>query len=167
MLDGKSTIPSSHTARAEKLLREKCKLGTEVNWRLKIKLLIMTNEWYSFRVPVGTTPELQDLLFGLLRRNAKERMPFDVFFIHPFLQRHPPVQQQQAAGETKLNVTNLNWISLNFYVDFLQLICRRHSLHLKNPTTPQTSTTLQQHRTTITTIMWKMVSDLHGCQLFE
>jgi hypothetical protein len=53
----------------------------------------------SFRVPVGTTPELQDLLFGLLRRNAKERMPFDVFFNHPFLQRHPPAQQQQAAGE--------------------------------------------------------------------
>jgi hypothetical protein len=38
-------------------------------------------------------------LFGLLRRNAKERMPFDVFFNHPFLQRNPPSQQQQAAGE--------------------------------------------------------------------
>lgn len=50
-----------------------------------------------FRIPAGTSPELQDLLFGLLRRNAKERMSFDVFFNHPFLQRCPVVPQQ-AAG---------------------------------------------------------------------
>lgn len=51
------------------------------------------------KVPTGTTPELKDLLFGLLRRNAKERMPFDVFFNHPFLQRNPSSQQPQAAAD--------------------------------------------------------------------
>lgn len=37
------------------------------------------------------------MLTGLLRRNAKERMPFDVFFNHPFLQRNPPTPQSAAA----------------------------------------------------------------------
>lgn len=37
------------------------------------------------------------MLIGLLRRNAKERMPFDVFFNHPFLQRNPPTPQSAAA----------------------------------------------------------------------
>jgi hypothetical protein len=32
-------------------------------------------------------------------------MPFDVFFNHPFLQRHPPVQQQQAAGKNQLTIS--------------------------------------------------------------
>lgn len=95
-----SSIPSSHTTRVEKLLREKCKFGTEVSL---IKALLfhsfLTYILSFFRLPVGTTPELTDLLFGLLRRNAKERMPFDVFFNHPFLQRHPPAQQQQASGK--------------------------------------------------------------------
>lgn len=42
---------------------------------------------------MGTSPELTDLLMGLLRRNAKERMPFDVFFNHAFLQRAPVTPQ--------------------------------------------------------------------------
>jgi hypothetical protein len=37
------------------------------------------------------------MLIGLLRRNAKERMPFDVFFNHSFLQRNPPTPQSAAA----------------------------------------------------------------------
>lgn len=52
---------------------------------LLIKLLF-------YRIPLGTSPELTDLLCGLLRRNAKDRMSFDSFFCHPFLQR---VEQQQ------------------------------------------------------------------------
>jgi hypothetical protein len=64
-----------------------------------------------FRIPIGTSPELQNLLIGLLRRNAKERMPFDVFFNHSFLQRNPPTPQQAAAADLpspfaqKLNLT--------------------------------------------------------------
>ncbi|GFG29073.1 hypothetical protein Cfor_09476 [Coptotermes formosanus] len=42
----------------------------------------------SLQIPTGTSPELADLLLGLLRRNARDRIPFDSFFSHPFLQRH-------------------------------------------------------------------------------
>jgi hypothetical protein len=97
--DGKGSIPGSHAARAEKLLREERESCAKVSFTHCAFSSIADR--FRFRVPVGTTPELQDLLFGLLRRNAKERMPFDVFFNHPFLQRHPPAQQQQAAGENQ------------------------------------------------------------------
>ncbi|CAB3220725.1 unnamed protein product [Arctia plantaginis] len=39
------------------------------------------------KMPAGTSPELCSLLIGLLRRNPRERMPFETFFNHPFLQR--------------------------------------------------------------------------------
>ncbi|XP_045593425.2 serine/threonine-protein kinase unc-51 isoform X2 [Procambarus clarkii] len=37
------------------------------------------------RIPAGTSPELIDLLMGLLKRNAKDRMDFETFFNHPFM----------------------------------------------------------------------------------
>nr|QBX89142.1 autophagy related protein ATG1C [Bombyx mori] len=39
------------------------------------------------KIPPGTSPELCSLLIGLLRRNPRERMSFEMFFNHPFLQR--------------------------------------------------------------------------------
>ncbi|KAG7279755.1 hypothetical protein CRUP_021371 [Coryphaenoides rupestris] len=36
--------------------------------------------------PFQTSPHLSDLLLGLLQRNQKDRMDFDMFFDHPFLQ---------------------------------------------------------------------------------
>nr|AJE75846.1 autophagy related protein 1 isoform B [Spodoptera litura] len=39
------------------------------------------------KMPAGTSPELCNLLIGLLRRNPRERMPFEAFFNHAFLQR--------------------------------------------------------------------------------
>lgn len=39
----------------------------------------------SFSIPPGTSPELTNLLMGLLRREATDRMDFDQFFGHPFL----------------------------------------------------------------------------------
>ncbi|XP_052753376.1 serine/threonine-protein kinase ULK1 isoform X3 [Galleria mellonella] len=39
------------------------------------------------KMPGGTSEELCNLLIGLLRRNPRERMSFEVFFNHPFLQR--------------------------------------------------------------------------------
>jgi hypothetical protein len=92
----------------------------------------------SSRVPVGTTPELQDLLFGLLRRNAKERMPFDVFFNHPFLQRHPPAQQQQAAGKTMLATFYPAQRSKTFH-SFFQLTYLR-PLHSNNNSSSKSPT---------------------------
>lgn len=43
--------------------------------------------YYFYRIPMGTSVELTDLLMGLLRRNSKDRMSFDNFFCHAFLQR--------------------------------------------------------------------------------
>ncbi|XP_014270312.1 serine/threonine-protein kinase unc-51 isoform X2 [Halyomorpha halys] len=39
-------------------------------------------------IPSGTSPEMADLLTGLLKRNASERMSFEHFFAHPYL--NPP-----------------------------------------------------------------------------
>ncbi|KAJ6646879.1 Serine/threonine-protein kinase ULK1 [Pseudolycoriella hygida] len=39
------------------------------------------------KIPTGTSADLCDLLLGLLRRNPKDRMSFDSFFNHSFLQR--------------------------------------------------------------------------------
>ncbi|XP_043673784.1 serine/threonine-protein kinase unc-51 [Vespula pensylvanica] len=51
-----------------------------------LKLFYEKNANLGPKIPPGTSPELSDLLLGLLRRNAKDRMPFDEFFGHPFLQ---------------------------------------------------------------------------------
>jgi serine/threonine-protein kinase ULK/ATG1 len=48
-----------------------------------MKVLILLT---VLRIPSGTSSELADLLLGLLRRNARDRIPFDSFFNHPFLQ---------------------------------------------------------------------------------
>ncbi|XP_034240338.1 serine/threonine-protein kinase unc-51 isoform X2 [Thrips palmi] len=54
----------------------------------------------SPKIPAGTSPELRDLLLGLLRRNARERMTFDSFFTHPFLQREAePTPAPPMPGE--------------------------------------------------------------------
>ncbi|KAM3616099.1 uncharacterized protein V6R79_012324 [Siganus canaliculatus] len=37
-------------------------------------------------IPRETSPHLSDLLLGLLQRNQKDRMDFDTFFSHPFLE---------------------------------------------------------------------------------
>ncbi|XP_037024715.1 serine/threonine-protein kinase ULK2 [Bradysia coprophila] len=50
------------------------------------------------KVPSATSPELCDLLIGLLRRNAKDRMSFDNFFCHAFLQRAKPPPSADAPA---------------------------------------------------------------------
>ena len=42
------------------------------------------------RIPAGTSPELVNLLLGLLKRNARDRMSFETFFNHPFIRNHRP-----------------------------------------------------------------------------
>lgn len=53
-----------------------------------------------FRIPGGTSPELTSLLMGLLRRNSSERMPFDMFFTHPFLQPPAPPTDPPSPPES-------------------------------------------------------------------
>ena len=65
-----------------------------------LKTYYEKNANLSPKIPAGTSPELRDLLLGLLRRNARERMPFDSFFSHPFLQREAePVPAPSIPGE--------------------------------------------------------------------
>ncbi|KAK7068240.1 Serine/threonine-protein kinase ulk2 [Halocaridina rubra] len=42
------------------------------------------------RIPSGTSGELIDLLTGLLKRNARDRMEFETFFNHPFIRMGEP-----------------------------------------------------------------------------
>lgn len=49
------------------------------------------------RIPPGTSPDLSNLLMGLLKRNSKDRMAFDDFFTHPFMHKQ---QVQQALVES-------------------------------------------------------------------
>lgn len=50
-----------------------------------------------YSIPSGTSVELTNLLMGLLRRNACERMEFDVFFNHSFLQPPQPPSPQRST----------------------------------------------------------------------
>lgn len=50
------------------------------------------------KMPAGTSPELCNLLIGLLRRSPRERMPFEAFFNHPFHQRPRTTSYTTAAG---------------------------------------------------------------------
>lgn len=39
------------------------------------------------RIPLGTSPELSNLLMGLLKRNSVDRIAFDDYFNHPFMNK--------------------------------------------------------------------------------
>uniref|UniRef100_A0A069DW76 Putative serine/threonine-protein kinase ulk2-like isoform 2 n=1 Tax=Panstrongylus megistus TaxID=65343 RepID=A0A069DW76_9HEMI len=56
-----------------------------------LKMFYEKNANLAPKIPSGTSPELTELLNGLLRRNASERMDFNTFFSHKFLQ--PPEKQ--------------------------------------------------------------------------
>ena len=49
------------------------------------------------RIPSGTSPQFTHLLVNLLKRDAKDRIDFEAFFNHPFLERPQPKQQQPAS----------------------------------------------------------------------
>ncbi|KAJ8946305.1 hypothetical protein NQ318_004194 [Aromia moschata] len=56
-----------------------------------LKMFYEKNANLAPKIPVGTSPELCELLMGLLKRNARERMNFEMFFNHKFLQRPEPL----------------------------------------------------------------------------
>lgn len=51
------------------------------------------------RIPLGTSPELSNLLMGLLKRNAADRISFEDYFNHPFMNNKPQIQPSQATIE--------------------------------------------------------------------
>lgn len=73
-----------------------------------LKLFYEKNANLGPKIPAGTSPALSDLLLGLLRRNARDRMPFDEFFGHPFLQgareSPSPVPAELPASPATLTV---------------------------------------------------------------
>ncbi|KAK9696256.1 Protein kinase domain [Popillia japonica] len=58
------------------------------------------------KIPIGTSPELCDLLNGLLKRNARERMNFETFFNHKFLQRLEPPAAPLTAVDLPLTTVH-------------------------------------------------------------
>ncbi|CAH1100041.1 unnamed protein product [Psylliodes chrysocephalus] len=59
----------------------------------------------SPKIPFGTSPELSELLMGLLKRNARDRMNFETFFNHKFLKRpEPPQSQSPLQGDLPLPI---------------------------------------------------------------
>lgn len=51
-----------------------------------LRLFYEKNKALLPNIPRETSPHLGDLLLGLLQRNQKDRMDFDTFFSHPFLE---------------------------------------------------------------------------------
>ncbi|XP_041096998.1 serine/threonine-protein kinase ULK2 isoform X3 [Polyodon spathula] len=51
-----------------------------------LRLFYEKNKALLPNIPRETSPHLEDLLLGLLQRNLKDRMDFDTFFSHPFLE---------------------------------------------------------------------------------
>ncbi|XP_065159992.1 serine/threonine-protein kinase unc-51 isoform X1 [Atheta coriaria] len=49
------------------------------------------------KIPPGTSPDLSELLIGLLKRNSVDRINFETFFNHKFLQRREIAQLATAA----------------------------------------------------------------------
>ncbi|XP_049540107.1 serine/threonine-protein kinase ULK2 [Anopheles darlingi] len=65
----------------------------------ELKMFYERNASLAPKIPSGTSNELTDLLMGLLRRNSKERMNFDTFFNHAFLQRVQTPQSQNDPAQ--------------------------------------------------------------------
>lgn len=61
-----------------------------IRYNINVIILINTIICFKFRIPPGTSSDLSNLLFGLLKRNPKDRISFDNFFDHPFLKMKPP-----------------------------------------------------------------------------
>lgn len=68
-------------------------------------------------IPSGTSRELRHLLMHLLKRNAKDRMEFDDFFKHPFLNPRPhtksssPVPVPRRSSRSSLKAISVSPLS--------------------------------------------------------
>ncbi|CAH0563500.1 unnamed protein product [Brassicogethes aeneus] len=71
----------------------------QANTPQQLKQFYEKNANLAPKIPPQTSPELSDLLQGLLKRNAKDRMNFETFFNHKFLQRPEPAVQSPLQTE--------------------------------------------------------------------
>ncbi|KAI9587327.1 hypothetical protein GQX74_003173 [Glossina fuscipes] len=65
----------------------------------ELKHYYETNENLAPKIPSGVSVELRDLLLGMLRRNAKDRISFESFFNHRFLQGKKAVASPVSVVE--------------------------------------------------------------------
>ena len=67
-------------------------------------LIWIFTEFFVIRIPNGTSPELTNLLCGLLKRDARDRLDFDTFFNHTFIRPPPPIAPPQPPVTKPVNV---------------------------------------------------------------
>ncbi|MBN3278849.1 ULK2 kinase, partial [Polyodon spathula] len=67
-------------------LKKKMCFHSQANSPQDLRLFYEKNKALLPNIPRETSPHLEDLLLGLLQRNLKDRMDFDTFFSHPFLE---------------------------------------------------------------------------------
>ncbi|XP_044728249.1 serine/threonine-protein kinase ULK2 isoform X2 [Chrysoperla carnea] len=80
----------------------------QANTPQALKQFYEKNAVLTPKIPVETSPELEDLLRGLLKRNARDRIHFHTFFNHPFLQRPEPTKHQNIPlSELSTTISNL------------------------------------------------------------
>ncbi|XP_036416979.1 serine/threonine-protein kinase ULK2 isoform X1 [Colossoma macropomum] len=58
-----------------------------------LRMFYEKNKTLVPNIPRETSPQLADLLLGLLQRNQKDRMDFDTFFSHPFLEQSSTIKK--------------------------------------------------------------------------
>ncbi|XP_062873328.1 serine/threonine-protein kinase ULK2 isoform X2 [Trichomycterus rosablanca] len=58
-----------------------------------LRMFYEKNKTLMPSIPRETSPPLADLLLGLLQRNQKDRIDFDTFFSHPFLEQPPSIKK--------------------------------------------------------------------------
>uniref|UniRef100_A0A3Q2Q4Z6 non-specific serine/threonine protein kinase n=1 Tax=Fundulus heteroclitus TaxID=8078 RepID=A0A3Q2Q4Z6_FUNHE len=74
----------------------------------ELRLFYESNETLLPSIPKETSANLRHLLLGLLQRNQRERMRFEEFFHHPFLESSSPTKKcaYRASNQVALNGRN-------------------------------------------------------------
>ncbi|XP_051534803.1 serine/threonine-protein kinase ULK2-like isoform X2 [Myxocyprinus asiaticus] len=62
-----------------------------------LRMFYEKNKTLVPNIPRETSPQLEDLLLGLLQRNQKDRMDFDAFFSHPFLEPTSAIKKSRPV----------------------------------------------------------------------
>ncbi|XP_032435326.1 serine/threonine-protein kinase ULK1a isoform X2 [Xiphophorus hellerii] len=98
----------------------------------ELRLFYESNETLLPSIPKETSAYLRHLLLGLLQRNHKERMSFEEFFHHPFLESSSPAKT--CLPSSVISYTNTGSGSSSCSSSTSQLASPQHSdgeLHLR------------------------------------
>lgn len=110
----------------------------------ELRLFYESNETLLPSIPKETSANLRHLLLGLLQRNHKERMSFEEFFHHPFLESS--LMTKKCSPSPVISYTNSGSGSSSSSSFTSQLASPQHSygelhqLHAKEPSLPKRDT---------------------------